>query len=93
MALSKQKKEWYQKRIDQKTAILENAESALAQALEDGVEAATFDTGTYGARQHYKTLKLDALTKYITAIESQIERYMRLMSGGGLVRMRNGRRG
>ena len=85
--------EYYQKRIDAKLIILENAESALAQALEDGVEAATFDTGTYGARQHYKTLKLDSLANYITTIESQIERYMRKQRGGGLVRMRNGRHG
>ena len=93
MAISASRKKYYQERIDAKITLLENAEEALNQALADGVEAATFDTGTYGARQHYKTLKLDALTQYIRTLESQIDRLMRKRDGKGLTNIRSARRG
>lgn len=84
--------ERYKQQIERKELILESANSALESALADGVESATFGTGTYGARQHYKTLKLDSLVTYITTLESQIDRLERKLRGGGLVNLNAKRR-
>lgn len=81
----------YKARIVRYEGIITLLDSALEKVLLSGVEAATFDTGTYGARQHVKNLEPDTLLKQISVLESQIDRYERKLCGGGIIAMRRTR--
>lgn len=85
--------DFYQKRYDAKILLLAEMDDALIKIMSEGVENATFDTGTYGARQHYKVLTPDKILKDVKIVESQAERYARKLRGGGLVNLRQRRMG
>lgn len=74
---------------NEKVAQLDALNATIAQAYENGaIEQSTFDTGTYGARQHVKTTNLDSLLKQAATLESQIARLARIINGSGLYRQR-----
>lgn len=85
--------ERYKKQITDKEQLLTTLYEAQNIILDGGVESATFDTGTYGARQHVKNLDPSEIASMINQLESQIDRLERKCRGGGLVRIRTARYG
>lgn len=85
----------YKARLVAKQALLTEMDDALMKVLADGVEQATFDTGTWGARQHVKNLTPEKIQSQMSIIESQIERLCRMLgqTGGGLKRLTYSRYG
>lgn len=81
----------YQNRITKLEASIGQMYDALDKVNSQGVESATFDTGTWGARQHHKNLDPTKILKNIRIAESQLDRYYRLCSGSSLMRQRNRR--
>lgn len=88
-------KKHYEERLAAKQALLLQMDDAYSQVLADGVEQATFDTGTWGARQHVKNLTPEKIQSQMTILESQIERLCRALGqrGGGLKRLTYSRYG
>ncbi len=73
--------------------IVDSLEEAIVIVAESGVEAATMDTGTYGARQHVKNLDPVKMAKVVTMYETKIDRAYNLISGTGLARFTRKRYG
>lgn len=73
--------------------IVDDIENALVVIAESGVEAATMDTGTYGARQHVKNLDPAKLSEVARIYESRIDRAYNIINGTGLARMTRKRYG
>ena len=86
--MAKSIRELNQISYDRKVASLEILNDTYDRLVSEGIEQATFDTGTYGARQHVKNAKLSELQSQITILESQIDRLARLLNCEGLYRMR-----
>jgi hypothetical protein len=91
--LNQLKKQYYKEQLTTKKAALDEAQTALATMVEDGVESFTFDTGTYGARQHVKKLNLKEMQDYVRILESQYERLLTICGGTGLMRFKMNRHG
>lgn len=73
---------------DRKVASLAILNESYDRLASEAIEQATFDTGTYGARQHVKNAKLSEIQSQITVLESQVDRLARLLNCEGLYRMR-----
>ena len=86
--MAKSIRELNQISYDRKVASLAVLNDTYDRLVAEGIEQATFDTGTYGARQHVKNAKLSELQSQITILESQIDRLARLLNCEGLYRMR-----
>ena len=86
--MAKSIRELNQISYDRKVASLAILNDTYDRLVAEGIEQATFDTGTYGARQHVKNAKLSELQSQITILESQIDRLARLLNCEGLYRMR-----
>ena len=86
--MAKSIRELTQISYDRKVASLAILNDTYDRLVAEGIEQATFDTGTYGARQHVKNAKLSELQSQITILESQIDRLARLLNCEGLYRMR-----
>jgi len=76
---------------DRKVASLETLYATYDRLVAEGVDQATFDTGTYGARQHVKNSDLSKIQNQITILESQVDRLARILNCEGLYRMRMSR--
>jgi hypothetical protein len=81
----------HKENLIKKNRQLKLADAAMEQIATDGIESMTFDTGTYGARQHFKTMNIEQLIKWIGVLESQIARLNSKIGNRGIVRLRTSR--